>query len=351
MATSLCKRLTAAMWSVWVMAVVVNLLHVAVVESQTPQPTVLTDLNFSAVGATIYFRSEVYWDTNLSNRAKDACSSFQNYTNYLTSMAPDADLVAAIGFSASIWQEWGSFLPMPKGLFDFPGYTGPNGWPTMEATGGDIFVHGKALRRDVLYTLVEMLVNEMGWDIVEDIEVIESWRLFVDSQNRDLTGYVDGTVNCPHDQKVQWGLIGEEDKDHINGSYAIAQRWVHNLRAFFSMNETQQDNVFGRTKKDSIALPNPRPTAHFKRVEQSLFGYFIVRQAQPWGDMVNGNHGLFFIAYSKDAHNFDPMCKSMVGWGTSATPEGDVDEIMKFSQAVRSNFWYFPSLEVLDMIY
>lgn len=24
-------------------------------------------------------------------------------------------------------QRWGQFLPMPKGLFDFPGYTGPDG--------------------------------------------------------------------------------------------------------------------------------------------------------------------------------------------------------------------------------
>lgn len=26
------------------------------------------------------------------------------------------------------------------------------------------------------------------------------------------------------------GLIGAEDKYHLNGSFAIAQRWVHKLR-------------------------------------------------------------------------------------------------------------------------
>lgn len=26
------------------------------------------------------------------------------------------------------------------------------------------------------------------------------------------------------------GLIGAEDKYHTNGSFAIAQRWVHNLK-------------------------------------------------------------------------------------------------------------------------
>jgi hypothetical protein len=29
---------------------------------------------------------------------------------------------------------------------------------------------------------------------------------------------------------VPQGLIGAEDKYHTNGSFAIAQRWVHNLK-------------------------------------------------------------------------------------------------------------------------
>jgi hypothetical protein len=45
------------------------------------------------------------------------------------------------------------------------------------------------------------------------------------------------------------------------------------------------------------------------------------------------------------------MCASMVGQGTFATPPGPYDAIMKFSDPVANNFWYFPSMEVLSQLY
>jgi hypothetical protein len=41
------------------------------------------------------------------------------------------------------------------------------------------------------------------------------------------------------------------------------------------MNVTMQDDVFGRTKRASNPLPNPPPTAHMVRVQQSAFGFFL----------------------------------------------------------------------------
>jgi hypothetical protein len=41
------------------------------------------------------------------------------------------------------------------------------------------------------------------------------------------------------------------------------------------MNGTLQNDVFGRTKKESNELPNPPLTSHMVRVRQSNFGYFL----------------------------------------------------------------------------
>jgi hypothetical protein len=41
------------------------------------------------------------------------------------------------------------------------------------------------------------------------------------------------------------------------------------------MNGTMQNDVFGRTKKESNELPNPPLTSHMVRVKQSNFGYFL----------------------------------------------------------------------------
>merc|ERR1712093_909199 len=278
-----------------------------------PQPHVLTGLNHQAVGATIYLRPEVWVNASMAQYAQQITAQFPEIVQSINSQVDGTGLVGGIAFSAYTWQRWGQFLPMPKGLFDFPGYTGPEGWPVMPRTGGELFIHAKASRRDVLYSLVTTFVDYLGDAIV--------------------------------------GLIGTEDKYHTNGSFAIAQRWVHNLKAFLAMNGTMQNDVFGRTKKESNELPNPPLTSHMVRVKQSNFGYFLVRQAMPWGDAVRKNAGLFFIAYTKDAHRLDAMCASMVGQGTFATPPGPYDAIMKFSDPVANNFWYFPSMEVLSQLY
>lgn len=47
------------------------------------------------------------------------------------------------------------------------------------------------------------------------------------------------------------------------------------------MNLTMQDNVFGRTKQDSVALPNPPLASHMMRVKQSNFGYFLGTLSDP----------------------------------------------------------------------
>jgi putative iron-dependent peroxidase len=339
----------------YLLAVVVAAVLFGVCSAQSqqyhPQPNVLTGLNHQAVGATIYLRPEVWVNASLAQYAQQIAAQFPEIVLSINSQVNGTGLVGGIAFSAYTWQRWGQFLPMPKGLFDFPGYTGPDGWPVMPRTGGELFIHAKASRRDVLYALVTTFVDYLGDAIVDHIDVIEAWQNVLDGENRDLTGYVDGSVNCPPDQKVPQGLIGAEDKYHTNGSFAIAQRWVHNLKAFLAMNGTLQNDVFGRTKKESNELPNPPLTSHMVRVRQSNFGYFLVRQAMPWGDAVRKNAGLFFIAYTKDAHRLDAMCASMVGQGTFATPPGPYDAIMKFSDPVANNFWYFPSMEVLSQLY
>ena len=47
------------------------------------------------------------------------------------------------------------------------------------------------------------------------------------------------------------------------------------VQAFLAMNGTMQNDVFGRTKKESNELPNPPHTSHMVRVKQSNFGYFL----------------------------------------------------------------------------
>jgi len=285
---------------------------------------------------------------------RTAIAKFQSMAGAILKQVPDSGLVASLGFSASSWRyicsmNSGSCGPqVPKGLFDFPGYQGPDGWPTIHATGGDIFIHAKSSRKDALYALLDKFLSSFDQAVVMRMTSIDAWHNVIDGMNRDLTGYVDGTVNCPADQRIAQGLIGSEDPAFVNGSFAIAQKWIHDMDTWNNLTLKTQDSVFGRTKLSSSPLPNPLPTAHMVRVQQSVFKYFIVRQAMPWGDNMHGNHGLFFIAYSKDSHNFDQMLRAMVGNPSCCVPPGQVDAIMKYSTPLESNFWYFPTMEQLS---
>lgn len=329
----------------------------AACQTRHPQGSVLSGLDRNAVGTTIRLTPAARYDPVVAARARLAVGSFPALIQAVTAMSHagggDGGLVAGLGLSPALWAQWGTFLPPPVGMIDFPGYEGPDAWPRMPHTGGDLFLHAKAARRDVLYALVDLFVEKLGAAAVDGVETVDAWTNALDGQNRDLTGFVDGTVNAPSGQKATAGLINAAlDPAHANGSYAIVQTWRHDLGAFRSLNQSAQEAVFGRTKAQSLPLPHQAPSSHVARVRQSALGYFIVRQAMPWGDPAVGDVGLLFIAYAGDARRFDVMCRSMVGSGVGipGAPHGIPDAIMRFSVPVTGGYWYFPSVEVLAAV-
>ncbi|AJF97672.1 dyp-type peroxidase [Pandoravirus inopinatum] len=239
-----------------------------------PQGSVLSGLDRNAVGTTIHLTPMAWSDPTLSVRVRAVVGSFPTLVTAVATKSQggrgDGGLVAGIGLSPALWAHWGTFLPAPAGILAFPGYEGVGGWPRMPATDGDLFVHAKAARRDVLYALVDLLVQQLGEDAIDSVETVNAWTNALDGQNRDLTGFVDGTVNAPSAQKAAAGLISAAlDPAHANGSYAIAQVWRHDLAAFHRLNQSTQEAVFGRTKVQSAPLPHQASSSHVARVRQS----------------------------------------------------------------------------------
>ena len=49
---------------------------------------------------------------------------------------------------------------------------------------------------------------------------------------RSIIGFVDGTEN-PHEQeRVYFGLVGDDDPFYKGGSYLFVQKYIHDLNAF-----------------------------------------------------------------------------------------------------------------------
>ena len=107
------------------------------------------------------------------------------------------------------------------------------------------------------------------------------------------------------------------------------------------------ENWVGRSKADSIEQTRKSPSSHVARmVGTNVPGqkkpFEMVRHSQPYGT-VCGESGLFFIGYAASPANIEFMLDRMVG----CNKDGLCDDIMRLTECVSGNYWYFPSQEQL----
>lgn len=168
---------------------------------------------------------------------------------------------------------------------------------------------------------------------------------FVYHDSRDLTGFIDGTENPAVEEAFEVAVVG----DGLAGagcSYAMTQRWVHDLAAFHRLDESEQERVIGRSKRESVELDDDvkPPTSHIARVvidDGSGGELEIYRRSVPYGNTTE--HGLYFVAFSADPSRFVRMLERMFG----ASGDGQHDHLTHFTTPVSGAFYVVPSLEQL----
>ena len=166
------------------------------------------------------------------------------------------------------------------------------------------------------------------------------------TEERDLSGFIDGTENPEGEERPDVALIA--DGEDAGGSYILTQRWAHSLNKWTRFSEEQQEKMIGRTKADSTELDeNVRNvTSHVSRVviEEEGEELSILRQSLPYGT-ASGEHGLFFIAYCGRLHNIEQQLLSMFG-----ETDGKFDDLLRFSKPKTGAYYYAPSLEQLSAL-
>ncbi len=181
---------------------------------------------------------------------------------------------------------------------------------------------------------------------VEGIATLsEETRAFEYRNGRDLTGFIDGSANPPVELAGGVALI-PDGMPGAGGSFAITQRWVHDLQSFHGLSVREQEDVIGRTKSDSIELEASRkpPTAHIARVviEDDGEELEIYRRSAPYGNVKEA--GLFFVAFSADPTRFTRMLWRMFG----VSGDGLRDRLTDFSRPVTGSYYFVPGLEALE---
>jgi len=246
-----------------------------------------------------------------------------------------------VGFGPDLWRRLSSTPPADLG--DFQSIDGLHDH-SAPSTQHDVWVwiHGTG------YDVVLDTATAVTETIEAVAELADETSCFVYHDSRDLTGFIDGTENPPPSEAAAVALIGDGSPG-AGGAHVIAQRWVHDLDSFGQLDVTEQQNVFGRTKPDSVALPRAdRPVdAHIMRAELLDGGGEerpIYRRSVPFGNI--GQRGLYFLGFSPERERFDGMLSRM--FGTSG--DGVHDHLLDFSQAVTGSYYFAPSLEDLTAV-
>ncbi|WP_140919926.1 Dyp-type peroxidase [Limnobaculum xujianqingii] len=265
---------------------------------------------------------------------RTGCKTFVNTLTELQQKYPEAALGAVISFGSDLWKT----LSNGQGASELKPFT-PLGNGLAPATQRDMLVHILSQRHDVNFTLAQAALKAFG----SAITVEEETHGFRWTEERDLSGFVDGTENPEGDARPGVGIIPEGED--AGGSYVMVQRYVHNLDVWNNMSVKAQENAMGRTKVDNEELPSDKrqPTSHLGRVDlkEDGKGLKIIRQSLPYGT-ASGEHGLFFIAYCAHLHNIEQQLLSMFG-----ERDGKTDQLLRFSKPVTGSYFFAPSLDKL----
>ena len=261
--------------------------------------------------------------------------------NVIEKSDAESGLHCVFGFGSKAWDRM-SPGKRPKGLHPFKAIR--KGTRVAPSTGGDLFLHIASDRHDLNFELARKAANQLR-PYVSSVEEVHGFR-YLDS--RDLTGFIDGTENPKGKGREEAAIIGPDDPDFAGGSYVAIQRYVHKLDKWEKLKTEDQEKVIGRTKSDSVALPEEKkpPTSHIGRVviEENGEELQILRQSYPYGN--SRESGLFFVAYTKSLGTFERMLSNMMG----TSGDGLYDHLMGYTEARTGATFFIPSRELLSGI-
>lgn len=245
------------------------------------------------------------------------------------------------GFIAIGANYWDSLYPQsrPELLAPFPQFSAEDRHAPSQPV--DLFVHLRSDRVDFNHVAAQEVCRRLT-GLAELVEEVRSFRYL---DNRDLTGFVDGTENPVGAHRREVALVAEGE--FAGGSYIHTQRYVHNMGLWQQQSLKVQEDTIGRTKADNVEYESQaKPlTCHIKRTnlkDDDGKSMEILRQSMPYGDMKE--QGLFFISCCHTPVHFEQQLKSMV----MGDGHGHHDHLLNYTQAVTGAAFFAPSLDFLD---
>lgn len=247
-----------------------------------------------------------------------------------TTMA-GVNLVA--GFRPELWRR---LAPggMPPGTVGFNhDLQGAEGF-VMPATQHDTVLWFSGMSLDVVFDEARSTLRALQ-STASVAEEIVGWPY---RQDRDLTGFIDGTENPTLPEAPAVALV-PEGRAGAGGSVLLLQKWQHLAARWEALPVSAQERVIGRTKSDSVELDPKPPDSHVRRTDQDAFGR-IFRRNVAYGNVTN--HGTVFVGFCASQPPLQRMLESMAG-----RRDGVRDSLTRFARPRTGAYYFTPSLEAL----
>jgi porphyrinogen peroxidase len=278
-----------------------------------------------------------------ADRVRKVCGDVDALVRAVGARDVEGNLTCGVGFGAAAWDRlFGE--PRPQDLHPFREMrSGPRFAPS---TPGDLLLHVRADRLDLCYELAAQIMARFA-DSVTTADETHGFRYFDD---RDLTGFVDGTENPTGAEKIEATIIGDEDPAFAGGSYVMVQKYLHDLPAWHRLPTETQEGIIGRTKFDDIELEDDQkpPYAHNALTKLEVGGTEIkvVRHNMPFGKVSGGESGTYFIGYARSLQTLETMLENMV----IGRPPGNYDRLLDFTHPITGTNFFVPSLDFLNSL-
>jgi porphyrinogen peroxidase len=309
--------------------------RVIVVSTTIESQPVLTPLTEAAVFLVFTV------DADGENRVRELLEDVGAAIRTVAFRIPDGELACVVGIGSDMWDRLFTG-PRPRELHPFRELSGAT--HTAPSTPGDLLVHLRARRMDLCFELARQLADRLG----PAAHVVDETHGFKYFDERDLLGFVDGTESPRGVAALHAAIVGDEDPQFAGGSYAVAQKYLHDLAAWNVLTVEQQEKAIGRSKLENVEQPDEQKASNAHLVLNTLDEdgnqLQIVRDNMPFGRVGDGEFGTYFISYAARVSTTERMLENMF----IGVPEGNHDRLLDFSRAVTGGLFFVPSATFFD---
>ena len=243
---------------------------------------------------------------------------------------------AVVGVRPELWAKVSDAQHVPNDVHGFnEPLKGADGYE-MPATQHDAWVWVASFSRSQSFEVSSYILKQLkGYFKLADETVGWAYEL-----NRDLTGFEDGTEN-PGALEAP-GLVGvPAGQPGAGSSVLLFQKWSHRIREWSNLSVDRQQDVIGRTKQDSVELPDDvKPdSSHVSRtvVEKDGEEQDVFRRNTSYGELEN--HGTTFVGFSFEQWRLEEMLRQMAG-----ADGGPRDALTYFTDAETGSWYVCPSV-------